>query len=262
MIKTKKKINAILTSSTLEITFTSDASTASIARSVTNFPSFIEALNDDDEKTLRTLVDAASRIRSVNGNIRIDGENVFYKDHQIHGTFVDRLLEYSGLKLETTAIIAFIEKLMVNPSFKVIEHLYTFLEYGKLPLTETGNFLAYKVVRHNYLDKHSGTMDNSVGKVVEMSRNMVDDERDNTCSNGLHFCSFEYVKHFLASSGDRIVLVEVNPTDVVAIPRDYNNTKARCCKYTVVADVTDQMTYGTKPAKVMTQTFVRDGWSN
>lgn len=32
-------------------------------------------------------------------------------------------------------------------------------------------------------------------------------------------------------------LIKINPKDVVSIPNDYNNTKGRCCKYEVVADI-------------------------
>jgi hypothetical protein len=35
------------------------------------------------------------------------------------------------------------------------------------------------------------------------------------------------------------MVVKINPADVVAIPADYNNAKARACKYEVVAEYTD-----------------------
>ena len=40
-------------------------------------------------------------------------------------------------------------------------------------------------------------------------------------------------------SGDKIVLVKINPADVVSIPDDYGFAKGRCCRYEVVADITD-----------------------
>jgi hypothetical protein len=77
-------------------------------------------------------------------------------------------------------------------------------------------------------------MDNSIGRVVEMERNMVDDNRDNTCSAGLHFCSHSYLQSF---SGDRTVIVKIDPADVVSIPSDYNNAKGRTCRYEVIGEV-------------------------
>jgi len=98
--------------------------------------------------------------------------------------------------------------------------------------------LAYKVVRSNFMDKHSGRFDNSPGKTVEMPRAKVDDNDNNTCSSGLHACSKDYVKFFSNGSSDKLVVVKIAPEDVVSIPTDYNNTKLRCCKYLVVSEIT------------------------
>jgi hypothetical protein len=103
-----------------------------------------------------------------------------------------------------------------------------------LPITPDGHFLAYKKVKVDYKDCYSGTMDNSVGQVVEMERNRVDDDKDRTCSTGLHFCSREYLNHF---GGERVVIVKINPRDVVSIPADYNNTKGRACRYEVIDEI-------------------------
>jgi hypothetical protein len=126
------------------------------------------------------------------------------------------------------------ENLMQNPSYRSVNELYGFLEANNLSITPDGHFLAYKKVRENYTDVHSGKFDNSVGKVCEMERNLVDDNKDNTCSFGLHFCSEGYLKHF---GGDRIMIVKINPRDVVSIPTDYNNSKGRTCRYEVVGEV-------------------------
>lgn len=40
------------------------------------------------------------------------------------------------------------------------------------------------------------------------------------------------------SGKDAILLVEVDPTDIVAIPRDYNNSKIRTCAYTPLSEYT------------------------
>jgi hypothetical protein len=133
-------------------------------------------------------------------------------------------------------LVNFMENLMTNPSKRAVTELYGFLEKNSLPITPDGYFLAYKKVRQNYFDCHTGTMDNSVGKVVEMERNEVNDNKDQTCSTGLHFCSQEYLPHF--GGGDsRVVIVKINPRDVVSIPSDYNNAKGRACRYEVIGEV-------------------------
>jgi hypothetical protein len=126
------------------------------------------------------------------------------------------------------------ENMMTNPSFRAVNELYGFLEKNNLPITPDGHFLAYKRVRENYTDCHTGKMDNSVGKVVEMERNKVDDNQNNTCSSGLHFCSENYLRSF---GGERTVIVKINPRDVVSIPTDYDNSKGRACRYEVIGEV-------------------------
>ena len=44
-----------------------------------------------------------------------------------------------------------------------------------------------------------------------------------------------YAQSF-ASGDDKLLDVEVDPSDVVAVPTDYNGTKMRVCKFKVVAE--------------------------
>jgi len=117
-----------------------------------------------------------------------------------------------------------------------VDELYGFLEKNNLPITPDGHFLAYKKVRNDFLDIHSGTMDNSPGTVVEMERFKVDDNKDQTCSTGLHFCGMSYLGHF-GSGSDRTVIVKIDPADVVSIPSDYNGAKGRACRYEVIGEL-------------------------
>ncbi len=130
----------------------------------------------------------------------------------------------------------FVVRLFENPSRGAQAELNEFLETASLPITEDGCFLAYKRVTEDYRDLRTQTFDNSVGSVVEMPREDVDPDRDRTCSRGLHFCSQDYLAHFY-SGGGRIVIVKVNPTDVVSIPSDYQFTKGRTWRYEVVGEV-------------------------
>jgi hypothetical protein len=136
-------------------------------------------------------------------------------------------------------LLNFFKNLMDNPSKRAVDELYDFLEAGELPITEDGHFLAFKNVRSNYRDIHSGNFDNSVGKVCEMPRNGVDEDKERTCSYGLHFCSIKYLPHFSDGENGKTMIVKINPRDVVAIPADYNNTKGRTCRYEVVAEYKD-----------------------
>jgi len=67
-----------------------------------------------------------------------------------------------------------------------------------------------------------------------MTRNEVNDDKNQTCSAGLHFCSQDYLNHF---GGSRIMILKINPRDVVSIPTDYKNSKGRCCRYEVIGEL-------------------------
>jgi hypothetical protein len=133
-------------------------------------------------------------------------------------------------------MVNFMHNLMKNPSKRSVDELYGFLEKNNLPLTPDGHFLAYKKVRRDFKDIHSGTMDNSPGTIVEMERNQVDDNKDQTCSTGLHFCGLSYLDHF-GGSDSRVVIVKIDPADVVSIPSDYNGAKGRACRYEVIGEM-------------------------
>jgi hypothetical protein len=67
-----------------------------------------------------------------------------------------------------------------------------------------------------------------------MDRNTVDDDQNRTCSTGLHFCSKEYLGSF---GGQRILILKINPRDVVSIPTDYNASKGRACRYEIADEI-------------------------
>lgn len=127
----------------------------------------------------------------------------------------------------------FMLRLRKNPSRRAVQGLYEFLEKGGFHILEDGRFLAYKAVRADFKDIHSGTFDNSIGARLEMSRNMVDDDPTRTCSHGFHVCSFEYLPSFSHANG-HVMICAVDPADVVSIPIDYNFAKMRVCAYEVV----------------------------
>jgi hypothetical protein len=129
-------------------------------------------------------------------------------------------------------VFKFITKLNLNPSARAVNELYTFLEHKFLPLTDNGNFLAYKALRSDYTDVHTGKFNNSVDNVLEMPRNKVDDNKEVGCSYGFHAGTLEYARGFRPCNG-KLVVVEINPADVVSIPTDCECQKLRTCKYKV-----------------------------
>jgi hypothetical protein len=196
-----------------------------------------QAIRDSDWDTVKAVVDPAREILKYGaGHVAVQGSKVFYRDRELVGVMTQRLIEMYQDGFPVEPLILFMENLMQNPSKRAVEELYGFMEKGNLPLTPDGHFLAYKKVRADFLDIHSGTMSNAPGNIVEMERNAVDDDQNRTCSAGLHFCSKEYLNHF-GGSDSRTVILKINPADVVSIPADYNSTKGRACRYEVLGEL-------------------------
>lgn len=156
---------------------------------------------------------------------------------EIHSAIVARVLKMHSQGFDCQPMVNFIYNLYQNPNKTAIDELYLFIEACELPITEDGCFIAYKIVRNDYKDIYSGTIDNNVGSRPWMPRALVDDDRNKTCSRGLHFCSKEYLPHYGTGHGARCMLVKIDPADVVSIPCDYNNAKGRAWVYDVIGEV-------------------------
>ena len=210
-----------------------------------NYKEIIEAIKNDDSERVKSLVDVKESLNVFSeGNVTIEDETILWKGVPLQNFLCDKMLDMFREGFSITPLVLFLENLMQNPSNRSVTELYRFLERSNMPITPDGHFLAFKKVRDDYKDVHSGTFDNSVGQVVSMERNQVDDDKDRTCSNGLHFCSEDYLANF---SGERIMILKINPRDVVSIPSDYGDTKGRCCLYEVIGELenTEKQTIST-----------------
>ena len=164
--------------------------------------------------------------------IEVKDGNVYVSGEPISNLVASRILDFLAEGVDCVPMFKFITKLNLNPSSRAVNELYTFMEHKFLPVTDNGNFLAYKALRDDFTDVHSGKFDNNVGNVLEMPRNKVDDNKEAGCSYGFHAGTLEYARGFRPCNG-KLVVVEINPADVVSIPTDCECQKLRTCKYMV-----------------------------
>jgi hypothetical protein len=174
--------------------------------------------------------------RTTGGRVQVKDDGVYFDGVQVKSVLADRMLAMLAEGFDVQPLVRFMDRLMSNPTVDVRDDLYRWLEGSKLPITEDGCFLAYKYVRNDYKSVHDGKTDNSIGSVPKMPREQCDPCRNNHCSRGLHFCSLEYLG-FWARTHHRIVVLKIDPADVVAIPTDYNFQKGRACRYAVVDEI-------------------------
>jgi len=220
------------------ITVVLDGERYSINAGNTLFSKALDAYKADDWDTFVACVNPTIRLKSLYASyegIEVKDGNLYVFGDPVHSTLATRVLSFLEHGLDCVHLFKFILKLNLNPSKRAVDELYTFLEHRALPITDNGNFLAYKAVRADYTDKHTGKFVNTIDAVLEMPRNKVDDDKNVGCSYGFHAGTVEYAKDFLGGQG-HLMIVEINPADVVSIPTDCQFQKLRTCKYKVVGE--------------------------
>ena len=171
--------------------------------------------------------------------VKVSKEGIYLNNLHLQDQLADWIVENIDSISPDSSYIRFLDNLAQNPDQRMQEQLYGFLKHTDVKINEDGMVLAYKAVSHNFKDIHSNTFDNSVGAVVEMPRDEVDDDPENTCSHGLHVAAASYIPQYGRKEYQhRVVQVLINPKDFVSIPVDYNFAKARVCRYTVAREVT------------------------
>lgn len=195
----------------------------------------IESLKRKDYDSLKDLVSVKKAFSAFTGDkVKVIDNQVFFNGEPIHNYLSDKILSFMEKGLPHESLIKFLERLMANPSRRAVNELYAFLSHKNLPVTDAGTFLAYKSVRSDYTDHYSGNFNNSIGNTLEMTRNNVCDDHNQGCSIGFHAGSLEYASSF-GGAESVLLIVEIDPADVVSVPSDCNCQKLRTCKYTVVA---------------------------
>jgi hypothetical protein len=203
-------------------------------------PAFLqaqEALKDENWDKLKNMFDVSKAVGEFfdnDANIEVKDGAVHYNGEIVHNLVVDKILDFMRKNLPYQPLVKFLGKLMENPSHRAVDELYSFLEHKNMPLTPEGNFLAYKGVNSDFTDFYSGKFSNKVGEVLEMRRNGVCDDLNKGCSSGFHAGSYDYAKGY-ASGGGHLLVVEIDPSDVVSVPLCSDCQKLRTSKYKVVA---------------------------
>lgn len=188
-----------------------------------------------DENHLLELIDVSKLINAKTfGKVSVTSDSVFYRGKPVGNALTKRILVMlaEGYDIEPWAL--FMDNVMLNPVVTAREELYRFLESAEMPITPDGHFLAFKNVRPDLLSHHDGKTQHVIGQELSLPMNMVDTNYRNQCSSGLHFCSESYLSQY-AGGGGVVLVLKINPKDVVAIPEDYNNAKGRAWRYTPIA---------------------------
>jgi hypothetical protein len=196
-----------------------------------NYNALIRHLKSGNVEHFEAAYDVASSVEHFcDGYVHVKNGTLNWNGIPMPELFTDRILDMKKEGFDFDSMLNFMCNLNDNPSDKSILELFDFMQNKNLPITQDGHFLAYKAVRPDFKDIYSGSIDNSVGEVVEVDRSKVDSNRNKHCSAGLHVGAIDY-----GDGGNQIVICKVNPADVVSVPSDAKFQKLRACRYEVVA---------------------------
>lgn len=201
----------------------------------------IKKLLESGSFDIKTLIDKSGVIREYCGNeITVEGGIVYFNDKPIHNNITDRIFKMYKKGDDASALINFLKKVANNPNPKIMDQIDRFLQGVYIPIGVDGCLYAYKAIRPNYTDIYSGKIDNSVGNIVKIDRKDVVDDNNIACGHGLHCGNLEYVKRYGGGKRgkNRLVVVRVDPENIVSVPKDHHFMKVRCCEYKVVSEVT------------------------
>lgn len=227
-----------------------DGELVSVTGDHPRFEEIFSRVMKDEVADLKSLVDPAQaiteRFEKVSTQVAIRNGHVLFEGDEVHDVITDQIVRfYEEGNDNFKPLVKFLEKLYQNPNEHSREHLYRWLSVHEIPVTDEGDFIAYKGVRHDGTSCHAGHgivdgveyhnehLPNHVGAEVEMPRAEVTFDPADGCSYGLHAGTWSYANSF----GARTLEVHINPRDVVSVPTDCGDQKLRTCRYRVVQEL-------------------------
>ena len=229
---TQRDINFVITRES--VTLIVDGESFAIQKSESNFERARElVLADQCEEAIKLVNNKLLVSTWLAGTDFTLRDNVAYMGQEpLPPALTSRIIRMAQSCVNPIVWFRFWQRLQENPSKHSVDQLYHFMAHADIPIRSDGYILAYKAVRPDYKDWHTGKCDNSIGNVLTMPRNKVVDDPAAACSYGYHVGSWSYVQSF--HGGTSIILAcSVDPADVVSVPDDCKQTKMRVCRYKV-----------------------------
>lgn len=191
-----------------------------------------------------------------------DGK-IFFGKFKLEDTLANHML--SLLNEENTpkdekmwkSYVKFLDNLHQNADEDIRLQLFRWMEYENkagngFGITDDGCLVGYKGCDGTIIEpmsvhsgkaivdgeEYNGKIPNKVGSVIQMPRSTVQFDPSVGCSQGLHVGTRDYATKWAPI----LLLVKVNPRDVVSVPYECESQKMRVCEYTVlkVTDATDE----------------------
>lgn len=221
-----------------------------------NFNEIVDAVLSNDERAY-DLFDTGRVVERkfadvADGRIAVRGGTVYFDEEPLDNAISEAILRFLEADEDFAPLARYVENVMANPEEHSREQFYRWIQNHHFPISDTGKIVAYKGVAsdHNggYQSINAGTafvnnveingkIPNAVGDVVTMPRSEVAHDPHTACHKGLHAGTWEYASTFGEGT---VMLVEIDPRDVVSVPNDCNSQKVRVCRYEVIGFATEK----------------------
>jgi hypothetical protein len=221
------------------------------------FKAVLEALSvdpivvtDDDMVALCSPVAAIQgAFERLGDRVTVSKNEVRFDAMPVNNALTTAILKfYEEGNANWAPLVNFFEKIMTNMTPHSRDQAFTWLANKSYGIFADGDIVGYKYVGDGYRSSHAGHgfvngveykhdhLPHDIGSIVEMPRDEVAHDPGDACSAGLHVGSWAYS----SGSGRHMILVKINPRDIVSVPTDAGGGKMRVCRYHVIMDVTGQ----------------------
>lgn len=219
------------------------------------FDELVTALIAGDDKAAFALLNVpekvAGKLQLLSERVSLSGNSILFDGDPIEGAIAEhiiKILSEGEEPIKWQSLVNFLEKVQTNPEAHSREQLYVWLRKHGFTITADGDFLAYKGVDPDlrsvnksgsaYVDGvlFQGGIPNTLGSIITMPRSTVQHNPRIGCSTGLHAGTWDYARKFVGYDGV-VLLVKINPRDVVSVPTDSGDQKLRVSRYQVIQQV-------------------------
>lgn len=208
-----------------------------------NFEQIVKLLRKSEYSVALKLFDIKKIIETQSkGKFLIRDNEVLYNGTPVHNTVTERILECSRNNGDVKPLVNFLERLLNNPHKVIFDNLYKYLENYKLPIDQDGYVYGIKAVRPDLKSKWSSSVQYVIGETYSEPRQFCrqpgteGQQNDIYCGPGLWFGWTTFVLNY-GSPTDHVILVKVDPKNIIATPNLARFQKIACCEFTPVKDL-------------------------
>jgi len=216
-----------------------DGNAHTVKAGTANYKPLMEALSERRWDDVPGLLTVHGTVEAwAQGEFTVANNQIVFRGEPVQDPISKRILAMITGGEDPAPLLRFYERLERNPSWRSVTGLYGFLAHEGIPIEPNGTFLAYKSVRDDCKDHHTGKVDYSPSRegdpnrVVKVPRNRVSDDPHTACHYGLHVGALGYARGF--GSGGKIIICRIDPEHVVCVPYDSSQQKMRVCELEVV----------------------------